>query len=228
MSSGCRSGLGGSGGPALTWRPSGPIWSATVGEGGAGLWSPPSGLGWAGVLQCVRPCGLASAGGPLRAGCIQGPWGGGWLFWGVRGGRVLATGRGGRASGRGAPLSGCVRVVECGGCRGVSGGWVCGGRVLLFGRLGEACVAGPGDARDGWRVWVSGWAARGEGHGRGLRGGVCCVGVCVRSQRRAWFVSCRLGGLEEKLAVFCCCGKDFADELAYSVDLLVSGGKGVC
>ena len=38
----------------------------------------------------------------------------------------------------------------------------------------------------------------------------------------------RPGGLEEKLAVFCCRGKDFADELAYLVDLLVSGGKGVC
>ena len=61
-----------------------------------------------------------------------------------------------------------------------------------------------------------------------MRGGVCCVGVCVRSQRRACLVSCRLGGLEEKLPVFCCRGKDFADELAYLVDLLVSGGKGVC
>ena len=57
---------------------------------------------------------------------------------------------------------------------------------------------------------------------------MCCVGVCVRLQRRASVVSCRLGGLEEKLAVFCCRGKEFADELAYLVDLLVSGGKGVC
>ena len=99
--------------------------------------------------------------------------------------------------------------------------------MLVFGRVGEARVAGPGVARDGGRVWVSGRAARGEGHGRGLRGGVCCVGVSVRSQRRACVVSCRSGGLEEKLAVFCCRGKDFADELAYLVDLLVSGGKGV-
>ena len=57
-------------------------------------------------------------------------------------------------------------------------------------------------------------------------GGVCCVGVCVRLPRRACVGSCRPGGLEEKLAVFCCRGKDFADELAYLVDLLVSGGKG--
>ena len=105
---------------------------------------------------------------------------------------------------------------------------MCGGRVLVSGRVGEARVAGPGDARDVGRVWVSGRAARGEGHGRGLCGGVCCVGVCVRSLRRACVASCRPGGLEEKLAVFCCHGKDFADELAYLVDLLVCGGKGVC
>ena len=48
MSSGCRSGVGGWGGPAVTWQPGGPIWSAAVGEGGAGLWSSPSGLGCAG------------------------------------------------------------------------------------------------------------------------------------------------------------------------------------
>ena len=38
----------------------------------------------------------------------------------------------------------------------MSGGWVCGGRVLVFGRVGEARVAGPGGARDGGRAWVSG------------------------------------------------------------------------
>ena len=66
---------------------------------------------------------------------------------------------------------------------------------------------------------------RGEGHGRGLCGGVCCVGECVCSPRHACLVSCRPGGLEEKLAVFCCRGKDFADEVAYLMDLLVSGEK---
>ena len=84
----------------------------------------------------------------------------------------------------------------------MSGGLVGVGRVLLFGRVGEARVAGPGGARNGGRVWASGWAARGEGHGRGLRGGMCCVGVCVRSQRRARVVNFRPGGSEEKLAVF--------------------------
>ena len=57
---------------------------------------------------------------------------------------------------------------------------------------------------------------------------MCYVGVCVRLPRRACVGSCRPGGLEEKLAVLCCRGKDFADELAYLVDLLVSGWKGVC
>ena len=51
MSSGCRLRAGGWGGPVVTWRPGGPIWSAAAGEGGAGLWPSPSGLGWAGVLQ---------------------------------------------------------------------------------------------------------------------------------------------------------------------------------
>ena len=63
MSSGCRLGAGGWGGPVVTWRPGGPIWSAAAGEGGAGLWPSPSGLGWARVLQCARSCGLVSGGG---------------------------------------------------------------------------------------------------------------------------------------------------------------------
>ena len=100
--------------------------------------------------------------------------------------------------------------------------------MLLLGQVGEARVAGPGGARVDGRVCVLRWAARGEGHGRGVRGGACCVGVCVRSQRRACVVSCRPGGSEEKVAVFCCRGKDLADELAYLVDLLISCGKGVC
>ena len=38
-----------------------------------------------------------------------------WVFCGVCGGRGRATGWGGCAAGRGAPLGGCVWVVECGG-----------------------------------------------------------------------------------------------------------------
>ena len=72
MSSGCRLGAGGWGGPDVTWRPGGPIWSAAAGEGGAGLWPSPSGLGWARVLQCARLCGLASAGGNSSRGLHSG------------------------------------------------------------------------------------------------------------------------------------------------------------
>ena len=75
MSSGCRSGAGSWGGLAVTWRPGGPIWSAAVGKGGAGLRSSPSGLGWAGVLQCVRLCGLASARGNSFRGLHSGAGG---------------------------------------------------------------------------------------------------------------------------------------------------------
>ena len=77
MSSGCRLGVGGWGGPVVTWRPGEPIWSAAAGDGGAGLWLSPSGLGWAGVLQCVRLCGLASAGGNSSPGLHSGAGGGG-------------------------------------------------------------------------------------------------------------------------------------------------------
>ena len=104
MFSGCRLGAGGWGGPVVTWRPSGPIWSAAAEEGGAGLWPSPSRLGWAGVLQCVRLCRLASAGGNSSRGLHSGAGGVGW-----------ATGWGGCEAGRGDPLVGCVWVVECGG-----------------------------------------------------------------------------------------------------------------
>ena len=45
MFSGCGLGVGGWGSPAVSWRPGGPIWSAAVGEGGAGLWPSPFRLG---------------------------------------------------------------------------------------------------------------------------------------------------------------------------------------
>ena len=116
MSSGCRLGAGGWGGPVVTCCPGWLIWSAAAGEGGAGLWPSPSGLGWAGVLQCARLCALASAGGNSSRGLHSGAGGGGgWVFWGVCGGRGRATGWGGRALARGAPLGGCVWVIECGG-----------------------------------------------------------------------------------------------------------------
>ena len=80
MSSGRRLGVGGWGGPAVTCRSGGPIWSAACGEGGAGLRSSPSGLRWVGVLQCVRLCGLAAAGGRSSRGLHLGPRGVGLEF----------------------------------------------------------------------------------------------------------------------------------------------------
>ena len=64
--------MGGWGGLVVTWRPGGLIWSAAVGEGGAGLRFSPSRLGWAGVLQCVKLCWLASAGGNSSRGLHSG------------------------------------------------------------------------------------------------------------------------------------------------------------
>ena len=116
MSSGCRLGAGGWGGPVVTWRPGGPIRSAAAGEGGAGLWTSPSALGWARVLQCARLCGLASAGGNSSRGLHSGAGGGGLGSSGVCAGGVgRPLGWFGRAAGRGAPVGGCVWVVECGG-----------------------------------------------------------------------------------------------------------------
>ena len=112
MSSGCGFGAGGWRGPAATWQPGGPIWSAAVGGGGSGLQSLPSGFGRAGLLQCVRVCGSASAGGNSSLGLHSGAGG----FGGVCGGCVRVAGRAGCAVGPGAPRSGCVWVAGLGGC----------------------------------------------------------------------------------------------------------------
>ena len=54
-------------------------------------------------------------GGQFAWAAFRGRGGWAWVFWGVCGGRGRATGWGGRAAGRRAPLGGCVWVVECGG-----------------------------------------------------------------------------------------------------------------
>ena len=229
MSSGCRLGVGGWGGPAVTWRPGGPIWSPAVGEGGVGLRSSPSGLGWAGVLQCVRFWGLASAGGDSSRGLHSGAGGGGPGFsgvcaggvcepqgrvgvpWGVGLPSVGVCGLSSVAGGEACPAGGAVAGVCC-----CLGGW---GRPMWRG-LGLRAMVGVCGSPGGQQGGAGAWA--------GIARGGCCVGVCVRSQRCACVVSCRPGSLEEKLAVFCGRGKDFADELAYMVHSLVSGGKRVC
>ena len=115
MSSGWRLGAGGWGGLVVTWRPGGPIWLAAGGEGRAGLWPSPSGLGWAGVLQCVRLCGLASTGGNSSRGLHSGAGGGGpGSSWVCAGGVCGPLGGVGVPQGVGLPSVG-VLVVECGG-----------------------------------------------------------------------------------------------------------------
>ena len=116
MSSGFRLGAGGWGGLVVTWRPGGPIWSAAAGEGGAGLWPSPSGLGWGRGPAMCEVVWVGVRGGEQFAWAAfrgQGEWA--WDFWCLWGGRGRATGWVGHAAGRGARLGGCVRVVECGG-----------------------------------------------------------------------------------------------------------------
>ena len=137
----------------MTWRPGGPIWSAAAGEGGAGLWPSPSGLGWAGVLQCVRLCGLASAGGNSSRGLHSGAGGGG-----PRSPGVCAGGVGGQLGGVGVPRG--AGLLSAGVC-GLSSVW--GGE----GCPGAGCVAGV--------CWCSGRLGRPVSRGPGVR---AMVGVC--------------------------------------------------
>ena len=116
MSSGCRLGMGGWGGPVVTWRPGWPIWSAVAGGGrrGAVAFSFRAWLG-RGPAMCEVVWVGVRGGEQFAWAAFEGRGGWAWVFWGVRRGRVGATGWGGRAAGRGVPLGGCVRVVECGG-----------------------------------------------------------------------------------------------------------------
>ena len=186
MSLGCNLGAGGWGGPVVTWRPGGPIWSAAAGEGGAGLWPSPSGLGWAGVLQCVRLCGLASAGGNSSRGLHSGA--------GVRGSGssgVCAGGVGGPLGGVGVPRgagllsAGVCRLSSVGGGEGCPAGGCVAGVCWCSGGWGRPVSRGPGV-----RAMVGVCGSPGEQReGRGM-GGDCAVG-CVVSV----YVSARRGAL---------------------------------
>ena len=187
MSSGCRLGAGGWGGPVVTWRPGGPIWSAAPGEGGTGLWPSPSGIGWPGVLQCVRLCQLASAGGNSSRGPGHSGAGGG----GPGSSRVCAGGVGGPLGGVGVPRG--AGLLFAGVC----------GLSSLRGREGcpaGGCVAGVcwcsgGSGRPVSRgLWVRAMlgvcGSPGEQReGRGM-GGDCAVGCVVSG-----YVSARRGAL---------------------------------
>ena len=185
-SSGCMLGAGGLGGPVVTWRPGGPIWSAAAGEGGAGLWPSLSGLGWAGVLKCVRLCGLASAGGNSSRGLHSGAAGGGPGSSGVCAGGVCGS-LGGMGVPRGAGLlsAGVCGFSSVGGGEGCPAGGCVAGVCWCSGGWGRHLSRGPGV-----REMVGVCGSPGEQReGRGM-GGDCAVG-CVVSV----YVSARRGAL---------------------------------
>ena len=186
MSSGCRLGAGSWGGPVVTWRPGGPIWSAAAREGGTGLWPCPSGLGWAGVLQCVRLCGLASAGGNNSRGLHSGAGGGGPGSSGVCAvGECRPLGGVGLPRGAGSLSAGVCGLSSLGGGEGCPAGGSVAGVRRCSGGWGRPVSQVPG-----LRAVVGVCGSPGEqGEGRGM-GGDCAVG-CVVSV----YVSARRGAL---------------------------------
>ena len=117
---------------------------------------------------------------------FRGRGGWAWVFWSVCGGRGRATGWCWRAAGRGAPLGGCVRVVEWGGGgEGCPAGGCVAGVCWCSGGWGRPVSRGPGV-----RAMVGVCGSLGEQReGRGM-GGDCAVG-CVVSV----YVSARRGAL---------------------------------
>ena len=116
MSSGCRFGGGRLGGPG---RDPAARRANLVGSGGGGRRGAVAFSFWArlgpgpAMSEVVR---VGVRGGEQFAWAAFRGWEGwAWVLWGVCGGRGRATGWSGRAAGRGAPLGGCVWVVECGG-----------------------------------------------------------------------------------------------------------------
>ena len=184
-SSGCRLGAGGWGGPVVTWRPGGPIWSAAAGEGGAGLRPSLSWLGWARVLQCARSCGLVSAGGNSSRGLHSGAGGGGPGSSGVCVGGVGGPlGEVGVPRGAGLPSAGvCVGCRVWGAVKGVQ--WVGVWRACAGVRAGGG---GPCRGARGCARW---WAClglrlsseRGGAWAGIVRRGVLCRCMCPLAAR---------------------------------------------
>ena len=170
----------------MTWWPGGPIWSAAAGEGGAGLWPSPSGLGWAGVLQCVRLCGLASAGGNSSPRLHSGAGGGGPGSSGVCAGGVGGPlDRVGRPRGAGLLSAVVCGLSSVGGGEGCPAGGCVAGVCWCSGGWGRPVSRGPGV-----RAMVGVCGSPGEPReGRGM-GRDCAVG-CVVSM----YVSARRGAL---------------------------------
>ena len=177
ISSGCRFGGGWLEGPGKL------IWSAAVGRGCAGLRSPPFGFSWAGLLQCVRACGSASAGANSSRGLHS------------------------AAAGLSLRFPGCVWGV----CVNHSAGWVCCGAwgsslwvcvgCRVWGALG-------GLRREGlWRACVGGRAG-GGGPCCGARGCArwwACVGRWVGTGEGGAGAGADWGGVGLDWRVFCRC-----------------------
>ena len=153
-------------------------WS--LGEGGAGLWPSPSGLGWAGVLRCVRLVGET-----VRVGCIQGPggvglgllgcaWGacaGHWVGWACRGAR-------------GSSPRVCAGCRVCGPVRGVrrAGLWRACVGVRAGGR--SPCRGAQGCERWSACVGLRVSSVRGGAWAGIMRGGVLCRCMCPLAAAR--------------------------------------------
>ena len=170
----------------MTWRPGGPIWSAAAGEGGAGLWPSPSGLGWAEVLQRVRLCGLASAGGNSSRGLHSGAGGGGPGSSGVCAGGVCGPlGGVGVSRGAGLPPVGACGLSSVGGGEGCPAVGSVAGVCWCSGGWGRPVSRGPGVRA---MVGVCGFPGE-QREGRGM-GGDCALGCAV-----SVYVSARSGAL---------------------------------
>ena len=156
--------------------------SAAVGGGGAGLRPPPSGLGWAGLLQCVRACDLVSAGGNSsrglhsRAGRV-GPG----VSGGLCGGGVRVTGPAGVLWGVGLPAAGACGLPGVGGGEGCSAGASVAGVCGCLGGWGRPVSRGPGLHTMVGMCGPPGGKWGGRGRGWGCVGGCGAGVVCVLS-----------------------------------------------
>ena len=180
MSSGRGLGAGGWGGPAVTWRPGRPMRLAAVGGGGAELRSSLSGLGWAGLLQCVRACWLASAGGNSLRWLHSGARGLGPGVSGVCAGGVCGSlGGVGVQCGVGLLAAGVCGLPGVGGGEGRSAGGSVAGVCGCWGGSGRPLSRGPGLRAMmgvcGSPVGEWGGRGRGGGHVGGDEAGFACV-----------------------------------------------------
>ena len=169
MFSGCRLGVGGWGGPVVTWRPCGPIWSAAAGE----------------RICNVRGCvGWRPRGGTVRVGCTQGP-----EEVGPGSSGVCAGGVGGPPDGMGVPrgagpLSGVCGLSSVGGGEGCPAGGFVAGVCWCSTGGGGPCRGAPGCAR-WWACVGLRMSSERAGAWAGIvRWGVLCLCMCPLAAAR--------------------------------------------